>query len=128
MTPEKALELVGRYAKLKKVIKDATKKIGENLELCPGLDGKRLEVDRFGCFVHQRDTDSKYRDKSTHLWHWYNEPVDQHDDGEAIFDVIDAGKSIACPHCYAAHLAIQERKLARKQLGHVKGAMTKALQ
>ena len=30
-----------------------------------------------------------------------------------------------CQHCYAAHLAIQERKAMRKSLGAVKAAMTK---
>ena len=125
MTEWKALDLVVRYSHHTRTIKALGQEIGEHLERCKGLDGKRLEVDKWGCHVHQRDTDHKARDKSTHLWGWYNEPVDQHSDGEAIYEAVDAGKSLVCPHCYAAHLAIQARKEHRKKLGAVKAAMTR---
>jgi len=36
-----------------------------------------------------------------------------------------ANHGAECPHCYAAHIAIQDRKEHRKKLGAVKAAMTK---
>lgn len=128
MTPEKALELVGRYARLARQIKDCKRRIGEHLDLCHGLDGKRLEMDKYGCLVHQRDTDNKNRDKTTHLWHWYQpETVD---DGfmnpTLVWVEVGVLEAEQCPHCYAAHLAIQERKAARKSFGSVKAAMARS--
>lgn len=127
MKPWKALELVIRYSRHTRRIKELGAQIGESLDRCPGLDGKRLEVDEYGCHVHRRDTDSKNRDKSTHLWHWYQpETVDSgYIDPDLVWHQVGTPESEECPHCYAAHLAIQERKEHRKRLGAVKAAMTK---
>lgn len=119
MNEWKALNLVVRYSHHTRTIKALGQEIGEHLESCKGVDGKRQDP------YSARPTDHKARDKSTHLWGWYNDPVDQYDDGEAIYEVIDAGKAIVCPHCYAANLAIQARKDHRKKLGAVKAAMTR---
>lgn len=126
MTPEKALELVGRYARLTAQIKDCKTRIGESLELCNGISGKRQEVDQWGMPTQSRDTDSKNRELDVHLTQWYYEPVDYYVDGEAIYESIDLAHSITCPHCYAAHLAIQERKAARKALGYVKATISRS--
>lgn len=128
MSPEKALTLVRRYADTNRRIKDLSKAIGDSLVQCVGLDGKRLELED-GCFVRQRDTDNKGRDKSTHLWHWYQPDVA--DSGYAggpdlVWAEITAAEHGAeCPHCYAAHLAIQERKAARREFGAIKAAMSR---
>jgi hypothetical protein len=129
MTEWKALDLVVRYSHHTRTIKALGQEIGEHLERCKGLDGKRLEVDKFGCHIHQRDTDNKNRDKSTHLWGWY-QPETAGDDsyyGESrlVWHQVGTLEAEECPHCYAAHLAIQERKEHRKKLGAVKAAMTR---
>ncbi len=126
MTPQKALELVGEYGRLTRKIKSLTELIGESLEACHGIDGKRLEVDEWGCHKYTREVDRKGRDKSTHLWSWYNEPIDQHEDGEAIYECIDAGKAAVCIHCYEANTAVQMRRDARRRLGVVKGIMSRS--
>lgn len=125
MTPEKALELVGRYSRLTKQMKDCKLRIGEHLELCKGISGKRQEVDQFGIPTHNRDTDGKNREIDIHLTQWYT-PDWQGDYGDQpVYDDIGEWSAEECPHCYAAHLAIQERKSARKELGYVKAAITR---
>jgi hypothetical protein len=127
MSPEKALELVGRYARLTRQIKDCTKRIGDSLELCEGINGSRIpKVTPFGL---QREDfpehfDEKSRDKRMHIWNWYRPSVSEY--GTHEWDKITKDEHGSdCPHCYAAHLAIQERKAARVQLGHVKAAMSR---
>lgn len=128
MTPDKALELVGKYARLTKQIKSLTLEIGTSLDRCKGIDGKRLEMDQWGCHIHQRDTDNKNRDKSTHLWGWYQpEQNPDTDYGLEWHDVTLGDHGAECCHCYTAHLAIQLRKQARKDLGIVKGTMSRAI-
>lgn len=124
MKPEKALELVGCYARLTKQIKDCKKRIGASLELCNGISGKRNEfVD--GMFLRQRETDGKNRELDVHLTRWYT-PEWQGDYGEQpVYDKLGEWSAEECPHCYAAHLAIQERKEARINLGRVKSSITK---
>ena len=125
MTPEKALELVGRYARLTRQIKDCKRRIGESLELCNGISGKRNELDERG-LVRHRETDSKNREIDVHLTQWYT-PDRQGDYGEeAVYEELGEWSGEECPHCYAAHLAIQERKQARKSLGAVKAAMSRS--
>lgn len=128
MSPEKALTLVRRYANANRRIKALSKAISDNLDRCAGIDGKRLELED-GCFVHQRDTDSKGRDKSTHLWAWYQPDVADSGylgDPDLVWPEISADEHGAeCPHCYAAHLAIQQRKAARREFGAIKAAMTR---
>lgn len=130
MTPSTALKLVGSYSRLTREIKALSQQIGEHLDRCPGLDGKRLEMDEWGTFANQRDTDSKNRDKSTHLWGWY-QPETSEGDGynfepHLVWEHVTAEiHGAECPHCYAAHQAIQRRKAARRQLAAVKAAMTR---
>lgn len=129
MNAHKALDLVQRYSHHTTSIKALTKAIGDSLELCHGFDGKRLEMDDHGCYVQQRDTDNKNRDKSTHLWTWYQPEVAEsgyYMDPDLVWQEITADDHGAeCPHCYAAHKAIQSRKEHRKKLGAVKAAMTR---
>jgi hypothetical protein len=72
---------------------------------------------------------AKNRDKTTHLWGWYAPDVvdsADHMDPYLVWQQINADEHGAeCPHCYAAHTAIQERKDHRKRLGAVKAAMTR---
>ena len=133
MTPDKALEMVGKYARLTKLIKSLTIEIGANLDLCKGADGKPRHhihcgtIDELMVDVGADHTDRKGRDTRTHLWSWYNEPVDQRDDGDVIFERVSPSHSAVCGHCYSAHLAIQHRKQARKDLGIVRGVMSRTV-
>lgn len=128
MSPDKALELVGRYARLTKLIKVKKAEIGEHLEKCKGIKGDRLNVDEHGWPTYQPEMDVKNRDKGLHLWSWYQPEVV--DDGYMSQGLewlqIGVLEAEECPHCYAAHLAIQERKQTRKELAAVKGAMSRS--
>lgn len=128
MKPEKALDLVLRYSLHGKAIKTLTTAISDNLALCNGINSDRQLKDSYGCFIYLPDTDSNGRDKGTHLWNWY-QPTWYNPDYDAVQyeEITEDIHQKICPHCYAAHIAIQERKEHRKKLGHVKGAMTKAI-
>lgn len=141
MKPEKALSLVLRYGQLNRLIKELTKRIGESLNECEGVNGDRIVFIDVPVFDGFRitgtekvrdingDLDEKQRDRKTHLYQWYK--PDYTDDGYfygaplIYMDIGDEQKD-ECPHCYAAHMAIQERKAARKELGSVKRAMSLA--
>lgn len=118
---EKALDLVLRYSLHVHKIKELTKKIGDNLELCKGINGDRHQDSS------QSDFDDKGRDKRLHLWNWYQPICYDADEDRVRYMRISEEHSMQCKHCYAAHLAVQERKEHRKKLGHVKAVMTKSL-
>lgn len=129
MNPAKALELVQRYSQLTKQIKDCGRRIGEALDKCRGISGKRLAVDRFGWPTQEVQLDSKNREIDLHLTQWYTPYTC--DDGTMQPSI--AWHSITleehhkeCCHCYEAHLNVEKRKAARKALGSVKGAMTRS--
>jgi len=128
MTPNNASELVLRYGMLTKQIKDCTRKIGESLDLCQGINGTRIPKQTpFGFYRedHPDHFDSKNRDKRTHLWNWYQPDWQGGYGEEPVYEEIGEWSAEECPHCYAAHLAIQDRKTARKSLGNVKAAMSR---
>lgn len=121
MTPEKALELVKRYATLTKAIKDARREIGENLSNCKGVSGNRLVADPF----RHVELDAKNREIDLHLVQWYTPERGEYGREEWLdIDVVDQGEE--CPHCYAAHLAVQSRKELKKLLGSVKRSMVRS--
>lgn len=141
MKPEKALELVGRYARLAKAIRNCKKRISEHLDKCHGLNGKRLEFFSQPGFdggplvgfveAYEEPTDAAMRDQDTHLKVWYGKDYgDTEDHGCPVFvhfTVGEGDEEEECRHCYAAHLVVQERKQLRKQLAAVKGAMTRSV-
>jgi len=118
MSPERALELVGRYARLTKQIKDCKKRISDSLDLCSGISGERQNS-------YNRETDSKNREIDMHLTQWYTPSREGGYGEDFVYNDIGVFEAEECPHCYAAHLAIQERKAARAQIGHVKAAMSR---
>lgn len=123
MQKEKALELVERYSRLTRAIADCGRRIGESLERCRGISGKRG-----GPFAEHR-ADARGRNLDLHLTDWYTPDVGGNEWSGPInvYMEITEEQEAECPHCYAAHLAIRERKELRKKLGAVKGAMTKAV-
>lgn len=125
MTPEKALELVTRYAVLTKQIKALKETIGTSLDGCKGYSGKRGDVDDRGCWIQPRDEDHKGREKDMHLWAWYEPEYDEYEN-PSYEEIKPEIHGVQCPHCYGAHIAIQERKAARKSLSAVKAAMTRS--
>lgn len=125
MKPETAIKLITSYSNLTRGIADAKKRIGVHMDLCKGYSGKRGDVDAQGWPVAPRgEEDQKGREKDMHLWTWYQPEWDDYENPsyEKITQEIHGQQ---CPHCYAAHLAIQERKAMRKSLGSVKAAMTR---
>jgi len=118
MTPKKAMFLVLRYAELNRSIKTKTKEIGGHLDKC-----SRKGADAYV------NVDEKGRDKSTHLWEWYQPFIDEDSviRGRAIYqDITKRHEGAECPHCYAAHLVIQERKLEKRKFGIIKGQISRA--
>lgn len=115
---DKALDLVMRYSHLVREIKRLKHRIGDQLLACAEVNGG------FGIGVFE--TDSKGRNKSRHLWRWYEPSVGDNPEWDQMeyCDVTLEEHGAECLHCYAAHLAIQERKQARKALGIVKRSMT----
>lgn len=123
MTPEKALELVQRYAHLNSAIKQAGRNIGNRLLRCKGISGKRGTTEE----LIESEVDSKGRELDVHLTNWYKPDVSFW--GSVTFLDIDAEEHGAeCCHCYEAHLLIQHRKALRKELGQVKRVMSRSLQ
>lgn len=123
MNPAKALELVQRYSALQWTIRAAKARIGRELDKCRGLAGKRLETDGH----YNTPTQAAQDDQDTHLKAWYTPEVvdDGHCGPQREYQAIGEAEREECPHCYAAHLIVQERKGARKAFGAVKAAMTR---
>ena len=122
MKPEKALELVLRYAILTSEIKRQKKCIGDHLSRCLGISGKRnvLIEPPFG------EVDRKNRELDLHLTQWYMPDYNPEAYVGYTWMKVGIDEHKECRHCYAAHIAIQERKSARRQLAAVKGAMSRA--
>jgi hypothetical protein len=120
MSPDKALELVQRYARLNRDLKDTGRNIGDRLLQCKGISGKRQDN-----LEQIFELDHKGRELDVHLTHWYKPEVGEY--GRVTFHDIDAEEHGAeCCHCYEAHLLIQQRKALRKEFGQVKGAMSRS--
>jgi hypothetical protein len=120
---QKALRACAEYARLSTENKRLTKAIGDALDGCPGVNGKRdSSVLEDGRTVYGGDHDDM------HLKSAYT--PDTMDDGFGGAEVSwlsdkEIREEIACcPACLAAHEAIQARKAARKSLGAVKRHIT----
>lgn len=121
MTPDKALELVQRYASLTRQLKQTTKGIGDSLSLCRGISGKRLDP-----YYDIVETDNKGRELDLHLNRWYTPERGEY--GGVSWDDVSAEEHGAeCPHCYKAHLFIERRKEVRMELGQVKRVMSRSV-
>lgn len=131
--PETAVDLVGKYARLTLAIKGCKARIGAELDKCPGLKGKRLEVATERCdwlhIIPGDPTKEAQDDQDTHLKLWYSKDYGEWEDHGyphfRRFTIGDGDEAEECPACYAAHQIVQERKVLRGQLGHVKAAMTR---
>jgi len=133
MKPETAIDLVNRYSRLTKAIAACRRRIGEHLDLCNGLKGFRRETEHHEASHHPEPlgtieaydapTDRSMQDQDTHLKGWYD------GSGRAVrydgeYAPIEVHKD-ECPHCWAAHCVVEERKVLRRQLGAVKATMTR---
>lgn len=131
MKPEKALELVVRFSALTQALRGIPTRIGDSLEHCKGLKGFRNETEpqEFAGETIQLPTERSNEDCDTHLKGWYTPDVSYGYDGDGTLVYTEVGENerAECPHCYAAHLVIQERKALRRQLGAVKAAMTRSV-
>lgn len=122
---EKALDLVGKYARLTKSIKATTKEIGQHLDCCKGFSGKRLELRLSFDSDESQAVDSKNRELDLHLHSWYTPELGEY--GNAEWEYITEDHKEICPHCYAAHLVVLKRKEMRKELGLVKRSMSRSI-
>lgn len=121
MKPDKALELVNRYAALNRDIKELGARIGFQLSACKGISGKRHDP-----HYEMGELDNKGRELDVHLTNWYKPEIGEY--GSATFHDINAEEQGAeCSWCYEAHLLIQQRKDLRKELGNVKRVMSRSL-
>lgn len=103
-------ELVAAAGEVKRI----SKVIGDSLSACPMMKDP----------VEFND-----RGPATHLSQAYASENVENDSGHGMhkewMEPSDALKIIsACPHCLAAHKAIQERKVARRRLGAARRAVT----
>jgi hypothetical protein len=126
MTPEAALNLVKSYSTLTRAIKACKKEIGEHLDLCNGLKGFRHEEEPISPgSSFTVPTKRAEADQDTHLKGWYTAESGDYEYSGVQYLTIGQEEADECAHCYAAHQVIQRRKVLRRQLAGVKGAMTK---
>ena len=120
MKAEKALELVKKFASISTEIADASKEIKKSLDACPGFSGKRTPN-----MTEEIKVDKKGFETDVHLNQWYERP--DRDEGwvEIQDGFINGEEDDFCPHCYAAHVAIQRRRALKTRLGTVKATMTR---
>jgi hypothetical protein len=122
MSPDKALELVQRYARLNSAIKQASRNIGNRLLRCKGISGKRQIMEE----SIEGELDHKGRELDVHLTNWYKPGASFY--GSVTFHDISLEEHGAeCCHCYEAHLLIQCRKSLRQELGQVKRVMSRSM-
>jgi len=118
---EKAVKACANYVRLRMEIKRLTSAIGEAIEYCPGVTGKRRRAETYGgtTFWHVDDREP------THLKEAYSPDLQGFPPEAVYMEEADIREYLAvCPHCLAAHNAIQARKAARKSLGAAKRAIT----
>lgn len=120
---QKALKACADYARLLDEIKRLTREIGDRLSGCLGVDGRLKLPD----WASAGEAMEYRKEDETHLKQAYRgevvdgvwEPYLRHYSASEL-----VGQLSVCPHCLAAHNAIQERKQARKSLGAAKRAIT----
>jgi hypothetical protein len=108
----KALQLLIDQVKAKDSIHSLSIKIAEDLSKCEKAN------ENFENTTHLEDLYKYVKEQSSD------------DDGEfysrsIVSEEQKISKLSKCPHCLSAHLAIQERKKAKKELGYLRMASTK---
>ena len=119
----KASKACADYARLSADIRRLTREIGDRLSGCLGVEGRLKLPD---CASAGEAMEYQKGDE-THLARAYRgevvdgvwEPYLRHYSASELVEQLSV-----CPHCLAAHEAIQARKAARKSLGSAKRAIT----
>lgn len=124
---KRALDACIELVRLKGEIKALTAAISDALSQCPGVNGSLLPLDDNASMGAVMEWSRKVKDDSTHVKEAYSPDIGDHGKGvwmseKEIRDYL----SEQCPHCLAAHEAIQKRREARKQLGIVSRKLTAA--
>ena len=125
MTPERAKELIQEYADVNRKIKDTKSQIGSALDKCQGISGKRKNGISLDFEDSEPTHDSKGRELDLHLTQWYTPRYTPDWDDEVYLKITAKEHGVQCPHCYAAHLLIQDRKKLRRRFGTIKGTMSR---
>ena len=116
---DKALMACRNYAHLSSVIRKLTREIAEHLAGCSGVNGN-LQIPPLGA---SNEDWTKHRSDQTHLKAAYTpETVNYGGYPETTYlHEWEIEEELAkCPHCLAAHKAIQGRKTAKRSLAAMK--------
>lgn len=113
---QKALAACVEYARLNKEIKALGNKIGDALSACPGTFEHNFERERIAGVEYATSTE-------THLTIYYGHANTARAVGYTG-EVKGEKEMLECPHCFAAHNAIQARKALRVRLAAVKRQFT----
>jgi hypothetical protein len=115
---QKAVAACARYVRLRMEIKRLTRGISNALSGCPGVEGRINEVWLETTEAHEDMTHVKRAYAGEVVVTGWEPYLRHYSDAELIEQLS------VCPHCLAAHEAIQARKAARKSLGAAKRAIT----
>jgi hypothetical protein len=114
----KALKACADYARLSGEIRRLSVQIGEHIGKCPGVNGDLQPAPDDGWYM-------RYQKDRMHLKEAYTPDPQGFPPENVYMEPGDIEEYLAvCPHCLAAHEAIQARKAARKQFGIVKRAIS----
>ena len=121
--PTQALCAIIRHERAARAVAALTATIGESVQQCPiyvrASDTEDFDWDTAGGGKAHLWAGDKVK---THLWEAYNETTDASwnvrslDADEQRDYLVDTG----CPHCLKAWEAVEQRRLARKELGQAK--------
>lgn len=116
---QKALRACADYARLNAEIRRLSNALSENLSKCPGQHGYLLSNNAAEWAKQEADC--------THLKAAYTPEVESsaYEQWTVYMTEAEIREYLAvCPHCLAAHDAIQARKAARRSLGAAKRYIT----
>jgi hypothetical protein len=116
---QKALRACADYARLTHEIAELKRKVGNHLSKCPGMHGYLLTDSAYA----DNQTLAKMNADCTHLKAAYTPEVESSpvDHWNVYMTDAEIREYLAvCPHCLAAHEAVQARKAARRSLGATK--------
>jgi hypothetical protein len=111
---QKALKACADYARLTREIALLKNAIGDHLFRCPGVEVEVME-EGLPCATTEPHLKKAYSGEVVGEW----EPYMRYFSDKEIREQL-----AVCPHCLAAHEAIQARKAARRSLGSAKRQIT----
>lgn len=112
---EKALTACGAIVAAKDEVKRLTKSIGDHLSACLLVNSPLIGQDGVAWETHLAKA----------YWYWVDEETQYTEGRRVYFDDDEQIEILAdCPHCMAAHIAIQDRKKAKLRLANARRSVT----